>query len=247
MPPNTPQLDLTLRDALPVLAALAGAIVGGAVAEFRTLLQGARERRRALKTLLHQLLELRFTITTQDPRQLLPALIAYLKRKVSPEQVREFEASPAQQLLHQVFDALTTTISDSPIAAQYHQAVSALAPHDPVLAYHLSNQARLPSLEHELRQYYAKVVTFPQLAQDTQAVLLLARIESASLDLARSEALDQLAENIGTVASKISLWTRYRATRIVRRQDDISGVELERILDQFMQTVMQRLGEQGAA
>ena len=232
------QFDITFRDALPVLAALAGVIVGGVIAELRTLLRGARERRRALRTLLHHLLELRFRVVTQDPRPLLPILIGYLKRRFSPEQVQAFESSASEQILRQVFAALVTSAGDPPVIEQYERAIEALAPHDPILAYRLSNQSRLPNLEHELMGYYAKLMTLPQLAQDAEAVELLPQIESASVVIARSQALDQLAESIRDVASEVSWSTRRGARQVLQRQDEIPGAELDKILDQFVQTAM---------
>jgi len=241
-------MDLTLREALPVLAALAGALVGGVVGELRTIVQSARERRRALRMLLYQLLELRFCIATHDPRMVMPVLMDYVRRTFGSEALQALQSAGTEHLLRQMVAAAPTLFgSDPPMAAHYQEAIKALAPYDPVEAYRLSNQAEFQNLEREFRQYYDRAIAFPQIAADPQAAVVLPHVEAASVDVARSEALTQLAKNIHAVAWKVSPLTRYRAGRIVRLQDRIPGPELERLLDRFVMTVIGRLTQHTSA
>src|SRR5439155_2232562 len=115
---------------------------GGVVGELRTIVQSARERRRSLRMLLCQLLELRFHIRTHDPRVVIPVLMDYVKRTFGSEALQALQSTGNEPLLHQMVTAAAAVFgSDSPMAARYQEAIEALAPYDPLEAYRLSNQA----------------------------------------------------------------------------------------------------------
>lgn len=236
-------MDITFREMLPVLAALAGAITGGLVAEFRTLLQGTRERRRALRILLYELLELRFRVARQDPAQFLPELKKCVERTLGAETATSLDSPDAKRLFRDALAAAAAVSLDPPIGARYEHAVDALAHHDPIFAYSLRSQSLLLDVERAIRAYYEKVSALPEVLQDPNAAFVLPQAESATLELARSEALTRLASDIRAAAWRIGVSVRYRAGHIVRRQDRPLASELREAIDAFLCKVMAQIGE----
>lgn len=236
-------MDITFREMLPVLAVLAGAITGGLIAELRTLSQGARERRRALRILLYELLELRFRVARQNPAQFLPELKACVERTLGAETARSLDSPDANRFLRHALVAAAAVSLDPSIGARYEHAVDAVAPHDPVFAYGLRSQSFLLNVERGITAYYEKVSALPDVLQDPNAAFVLPQAESATLDLARAEALTRLASDIRAAAWRIGLSVRYRTGRIIRRQDRPPASDLREAMDAFLHKVMAQIGE----
>src|SRR5262245_59907501 len=110
---------------LPVIAALAGAVVGGIVAETRTMLQGYRERRKAMAIVLYDLLELRHQLASNDPTKVADEIKRYLQRKFGSDILI---ASGHETLLHQALAVALEASVKPDIRAHFERAVDDLAP-----------------------------------------------------------------------------------------------------------------------
>lgn len=240
-------MPATLGDLLPVLAALAGAFVGGVIAELRTLLQGSRERRRALRFLLYQLLDLRFSIQRMDPHRLIATLRRIMERRFGPEAVQEFDAPLVQSFFRQALDAVGASMEPPRSESRYAAAVDALAPYDPILAYRLGEQNQLAHFDREVRSYFDRVRYLPEVVSDPNSPHAIELIQSASLEVVRSEVLKTLREHIQMVSSGISQFCWWRASRVLRRQDKASDPELDKSVEKLIDTFIERLKPHGAA
>ncbi len=219
---------------MPVLAALAGALVAGLITALLVVLQGVRERRRALRTLLYQLLELRYQIRTREPRELFPFIIKYLTSRAGPEATQKFNTPDVQHQLREVMRIATSIVSARPFAPAYQQAVEMLAPYDPILAYRLTGQEGLLGLDRELKFYYEKVVALPNINLDETQRSFVEQAQSTTLSTAYRIALDELAKKISSVGIKLSPITWYRANHVIKRQDDLMSDELEKKMTQVL-------------
>lgn len=223
---------MSLPDVLPVAAALAGALVGGIVAELRTALQGLRERRRALRVLLYELLELRFRLTTLDPRAILPALENYMVRRFGVAVAEVFKTPEWKVAMSVAFQAAAASIPKSSLGDEYESAVNAIAPHDPVLAYRLRDQHHVLEFDRGLKQYYDGVLALLQLDPDASAIR--EKAEPATLTVTLQLALNDLGDRIREIARSLSPFTWFSVTRILKRQNEQSSPELERLIDQIL-------------
>src|SRR5690349_10000226 len=118
-------MKFDFQQVLPVISALAGAIVGGVVAELRAIMQSGRERRRALRVLLYEVLNLRYEIRRRDPRAIIEAMKRLFERRFGQEQARSFDSPEGQKLIG-IVRALLDESTERPIAPRYEEAVDAL-------------------------------------------------------------------------------------------------------------------------
>lgn len=226
--------DITFKDILPAVIALAGVLLGGLIAELHALIQASRERRRALRTLLFQLLELRHQIRTRNPEELLPFIIEYIRSRSGEETAQKLNTAEVQRQLREVMKIITSIASSKPFTLEYQKAVEALAPYDPIIAYRLTGQEGLLSLDRELKLYYEKVATLTGTNLDEPQRGFMEQAQSTTLKTTYYFALDALAKKIRSVGIRISPMTWYRVNRIIRYQDKLSNKKIKEEMTRFL-------------
>lgn len=144
---------LTPRDVLlPFLGAGAGYVIG----VLQTAAANMRERRKALNTVLYALLQMRREARISNPRAvILPQISDLILRRFGPDAVARFVQMGVPAV---IYDALQATAGDrlSALTTQYNEAVRALIPVDPLLAYSLTGD-RLIRLDSFVKNYYEHV------------------------------------------------------------------------------------------
>lgn len=236
------EVNVSLRDVLPVITALVGALIGGVVAELRTFMAASRERKKALRVLLYELLQLRFEIHRYNPEHLMQALSRLFARRFGAEGIKAVETPETKTLIDSIIHAVLNTMRPE-FSTKYNNAVEALAPHDPILAYSLVGQEQLLALDRTVGQYYEVIRAHPEIAADPEGIRFLDASKKATFNAAYVEAAKRLAEDITDVACKCSFWTNRRVRHILSRQDRFSGKEMDELLDRFLDQVLNRLRE----
>jgi hypothetical protein len=127
--------------------------LGGLIAEVRIQIQASRERRRALRKLLYELLELRIRIEANDPRAIMAPFMSRLRERMAATGTPlEPSTAEEEQKLGQLVSAMAADLLGPSVEDQYTQAVNELAPYDPLLAYYLRGQQRIPAINDVVRK-----------------------------------------------------------------------------------------------
>jgi hypothetical protein len=215
-------------------AALVGAMVGGFIGELRVLMEGRRERRRALRLLLYQLLEVRYRVSTADPRAIPRVLKKYIEGRFGSDVARQLDSPQAKRQLRQFIQALAESVSRDPVAPAYQQAVDAIAPYDPILAYRLRDLGRLADLDAQIAQYYDRMMSIPEVAADPQAQGFLSNLEAETLEAGYSNALKNLSTQIRLIGCRIGILSSLRLRQVLSRQDRPSDTDLQSVMDRLL-------------
>ncbi len=227
-------MGVAFADLLPVATVLVGVLVGAFASELRTLLQGARNRRSAYRILLYQLLELRFQARRRDPSQFVRRL----------RELDDLQGVPgSREVALKIFRAAEHMLnSERPLSDQYEQAVSDIAPHDPIVAYQLRSRSELLTIDQSIRLYYSRATELLG-AHDPNEAEFLSHMESASLDMVRKEALVELDAHIRRIARRIDPFTYFRAMRVLKRQEARFDESFCSVLEEFQDEVTNRIME----
>lgn len=231
------EANVSFRELLPVISALTGALIGGVIAELRTFMAAARERKKALRILLYALLQIRFEICRYNPDQFMQALSRSFARRFGVDVAKELEAPEAKAffdgIIQKVLDEMRTDLNP-----KYNKAVEALSPHDPILAYCLVGNERILALDRILRQYCENLRANPEIAADPAGIRFLDSSKTTMLNTALVEAKKQLAEDIAHVAWELSFLTHLRVKDALSRQDRVLEKELDEFLDQVFDSIL---------
>lgn len=231
---------------LAFATAMLGLLVGGAVTEIHATLAGARERRRALSVLLFDLLQLRLDVRNSDPRNVLATLVRVGERKFGQEAAQVFASAEFRAIVVGMQEQLAG--SERPkLTERYENALRALVPHDPVLAYDLSGNERIVHLERAIGLYYGQVAQHPDFAKDAHAPKFLSVMENETTTALIGEVVKDLAVDIRRVARARRpwllrlLWTPLAVQSALRRQDNMPAAKTEQRLDELIDRVLPQL------
>ncbi len=224
-------------DIFPVLAALAGAVVGGLITGLGALLQGARERRRALRVILFELLELRHQIALRDPRNVLELLSQVVAERAGRDAARELAAPEGQRLARQLVQAAAKTFSESPLGPGYEGAVQALAPYDPFLAYRLRGQTHVLQIDRAVASYFEAALALPIVGLGASWDGLRQSTEPAALDMLHRDARNRLGSHVRRVAWSLSPLAYLSARRALHDQNSVSKQAFREWFDQFLSSL----------
>jgi hypothetical protein len=236
---------LSIRDLLPLATAVAGYAVGG----LRTALANVRERHKALNSLLYVLLQLRFELKRSNPTFLLDALSKIITSRYGPDIARSFGDPNIRRLLNSLLENAIGTQSAA-ASARYNDAVHALAPFHPLLAYRLTGE-QVIQYEAFVKRYYDAVRQQPDILRDASAPAALGTMERQTLDLAFTKAMEQLAEDALQVAKASWTLKRFYARGVLQRQDAApdselageGGAMLNQMFQQFEEILTANLGQ----
>lgn len=212
---------MSVDKVLPVLGTLLGALVGGLVTEFRTLLKGAREKRQALSLLLFELLELRFVISRWNPAMIYQALLEAIAQRFGAETAAAVEDSSSKQVLMELFGTVVADIRKTVNTVTYEETVAAVAPFDPILAYQMRGGPLLSRWEQYIEGYSKQVKSLPEFDWDPDAASVLQSFESAAIKEQKARLLKQLEQDCLSVAKRISRKAVPETEQILARQDQI--------------------------
>lgn len=238
--PSMIEANVSFREVLPVITALVGALVGGVVAELRTFMAAARERKKALRVLLYELLRLRFEIHRYNPDHLIQALSRMFMRRFGAEGTKAIETPEVKTFFNSLIHGVLQTMQ-AEFSSKYNNAVEALAPHDPITAYRLVGQEQLLALERTLGQYYEVIRAHPEIATDPEGIRFLDASKKAMFNAAYAEAVKQLSEDITHVARQCSFWTKQRVVGVLSRQDRPPEKELDDFIDRLLNQVLKEI------
>ncbi len=233
---------MSAKDLFPVFIALVSVVVGGFIAEFRGTLQGARDRRQALRRLLYELLELRHRVARANPEPFLQFGYQIIATRFGPVVSSAIALAEVQSAIKLAIKTGDAAASDSSLVEKYDAAVSALAPFDPVFAYRLRGRAKLSNLERAMDTYYEKVFSSPPFAEVLYEKAMVETISSKSIDIIRKKALDDLNDECIDVARRISRHTMRETKGALVRQGASDKIEMtefwNKILDQLSPHVL---------
>lgn len=141
-------------DLVPIIAALAGALVGGLVSEMRIAFEGQRERNRVLNQLLHYQLEVLYSLQRLDPQELeqeLAELFGTRFPEMSDQIVAGLRSAPG---FMETLMAASGQHLPHGLVENYERSINGLSQVEPVLAYRLSSPepvARIGNLLEQVR------------------------------------------------------------------------------------------------
>ena len=214
-------------------------LIGRLIAEVRAIVQGVRERRRALRSLLFELLEVRYRVSVRNPEQFLPVLVGFVSDRFGPEAAAALRSTPVEAVINQALHTAVSAMSDVPIGPLYASAVQALAPYAPILAYRLRGKDRLVKLDELFTNYFDKALSLPVIAKDPAAVAMRADSEAALVQLAYRDAMKELASNVRRVARALSPWTYFKSRRVLSRQASPPQEEIRRLIGDWLNALPQ--------
>ena len=207
-----------------VVIALAGAFVGGFIAELRSWLQIRRDTRRTLRRVLYQQLEVRDAVIRANPLTFLDAFGSVLAKRyrVNPA------AAKTELRRHGFFEAAFTQLVSARIGheleSKYEAAVDSLGEIDPLLAFRLAGKAALTRYRERMEAYTAAVVPTP--SPNDQAVLDALR--PLLDDTVYTKTIQILEEDILDVAGSLGRTIKRSTLRLLEKKLDASaGLELE--------------------
>jgi len=195
-------------------------------------LQDVRERRRALRSVLFMLLELRYEIRRREPREVVSVMTRYLVSRFGGVDEAALTTPEARAFFARAIKTMITSMEGASLAARYNEAIGKLAPYNPLLAYLLSGRDTVLKLDEALGAYFATAIA-DQPDSPSQA-----KIDEATGKMTEEiyrDALDELAKSAAEVSKQLWTLTYLRTKRILARQDEpIDSKELSKFLDSWM-------------
>jgi len=220
---------------IPVLAALAGAAIGGLVAELRQGLQISRDNRKIRNRVLYTQLDVWHTVSWADPEVLLsaaPKIMAGALGIPEADIQSAFKEYPAVEgLWRQVLPQSIPT----DLERRYQNAVDSLADVNPLLAYQLSGR---PELNTFSKAWLSRIDAFTTEIQASEQDRRTLAAFSPPLDRElRARLLETLEDDIRDVARAISWLRRRQVSKTIER----GKMGATGIADRELEKVIQRL------
>jgi hypothetical protein len=224
---------------IPVIAALAGAAVGGAIAEARSWIQIVRDQRRTLNRVLYAQLDVWQTVLRADPDaalEVLPRIMSKATQIPEPAVRAIYDTMPG-------FADLIRGLLDEAVPAnlekRYQDAVDQLADVFPVLAYRLSGRPEITSVAKSWSSRINDSLTKMSVTDQDKALAgsLAPRVEREI----RADLLKDLEEDINEVAGKLGrralrdtrqALSKAKARASADREDEIAKI-LNRVLGEL--------------
>lgn len=232
---------------VPVLAALAGAFIGGLVAEVRTVLEMRRERRQGLNRVLWTQLDLWYDLERSEVGGVVDHMHEGLAKRLGV--AKEDLSFPAeyQDLLGSIIAQLASDARNPELDSQYETAVDALASFDPILAFRLSGKTKLARPREQSEGFIATVVqqmgsiSYEELKPGVDHMRPFVRGEmfESSRQIFRED-IEEVAEQLGRKAKK-------RVRRLLSNLSLRAGQQQETILEDYLDRAAPQLVALAAA
>lgn len=232
---------MTILALVPVLAALAGVLVGGLISELRVALEMRRERKKALNRVLWCQLDLWHDLERYDLKDLLDLFLKRLARRMNLplDQTGLIIPDADRNILAEIIGEVVGSSRRPGLDEDYDASVEALAMYDPLLAVQLSGKTSLAQHRIQSDAYVTSVIDrFAAPLDDTTHVERLRPwIYKENLDTARRI----LRSDIEAVARSLSR-CRWRAVqrslvavteKVGREQEQLIDQGIDRLVEQF--------------
>ena len=224
---------LTLKDCIPIAIALGSYLVG----MLHSTAENMRERGKALNSVIHSLLEMRWEIKTSNPSLALAALQKFVQERLGSDAGMELSKPEVQQFVRQLFASFMPGEREG-IGERYTAAVQTLAPFYPLTA-HLLSAGSIIRIDARIREHYDRLRQHPLIAADAKAPAALALLEDRSLIRAIEEAAERLSADLEALCSRCGPLTRLRIRRAMREQDTrASSKEFYSVLEEAMSQIL---------
>ena len=220
---------------IPVLAALAGALVGGLITEIRQWMQLRRDNGRTLNRVLYTQLEVWHTVLKTDPEPVVAALAEIITTRFHLAET-DVRAILNDDKLRALMKQLSPTTVTGELELKYQTAVDSLADVNPVLAFRLNGR---PELTRYATKWKASVEDWlQQISAPDSDNRLLTSFQLIFEDRARVRLLESLEGDIVDVALLLGTQTSKRVRKTIARAreglDDVAIADLRAVLDQVL-------------
>lgn len=208
--------------------------------EVSQLLRGRKEDKKIRKKVLFYLLELYFTLKQLDTKP----FIEIVFRKISERFPKEEQDENFKNSLEAIYQQLIGNLREKETAERlnelennYKKSLEDLSSVDPIASYKLFGETGFFKLINILSNYSSSLATeFPKNTEniDIQAKSIKEFIKPEAL----LKTLERLENKIKQISGSIGILTRYRAMKIVNKQnepiDESQFKTLTKYLDTFM-------------
>ena len=231
---------------LPVICALIGALVGGIVGETRIALQTSRERKRTLKKVLFNQLELWYETRRRRIGRLIETLERCMESRIASSD--DLESTNIREALHEdglgiFFKEALEMVNIEEMVDRYQNTIGELAPCDPVLAYQLSG--RVAILEYQ--RWYGDILQQIEISndsiEDVEMTAMVEYVQDYVDESASQKVTEALEEDVKMVASAISFREWWRVWRLIRgkeRLEEKQNMEMEQELNRYFDDFIAR-------
>jgi hypothetical protein len=230
-------VPVTLHDiALSFIGVIGGYILG----ILQSVAADQRDRRKARNRLLYVLFQTYWEVRTSNPYEVMPLLVMAIKKRfvdpgtdvTVPEEVTNFLSAMLREMTNSGFSQLTKS---------FDEAVQALVPIDPLLAFRI-NGPRSAGFQSLVHDYYKRVSSRPELATESNLLNVVSAMEAHTLELALKKTCAQLRADIREIARSFWLPKRRMILRELNRQNTgLSEAEFERKFGQEMDEMASKL------
>jgi hypothetical protein len=223
---------------LPLLAGLAGALVGFLMREFSSFFQVYRQDKRTLRKVLYDQMEVWFAVRATDACFIATAaqvLAQSLRQKGVPANEAETLMKTMQPQLTRLFRA--AELSDpKPLIERYHQSLGELAKVDPILAFQINASV---DIRADLQKLVKTAVDTNAFGEVNANLEMLAQVTETVYDQILHNILRSMEEDILRVSMRIHLWTRIKTKRALQRVQQNFHSKAQEEMDKFIDNLLQ--------
>jgi hypothetical protein len=225
-----------------VIAAFVGALAGGLISAFRGVLELRRDGRRALNTVLWCQLDLWFELKRHDIEEPMREFLGKLADRMG---ISNEDMGLGTNNLDVLLEIMRQTLApphDDQLEVRYHEAVLALAPLDPILAYQLSGKTSIARFREQTSDYLSAVLeTFG--AADPQGALVIEKMNPLMRREVFLNGLKIIEEDIRTVAKRLGRSTRKEVMRLMPELEQRITAEREKEFEEVIERTVALMTE----
>jgi hypothetical protein len=209
---------------IPVIAALAGALVGALIKELASFYHAYREDQRTLKVVLFNQLDVWYEVRRCDTRPLILTFFEKIKQRIAKEGASTEQIDELLEKVRPQIEALLKRVKigdPEKLQQRYQASVDNLAQVDPILAYRLSGKPNLENTQSKLDAYLDGAMKLGS-SQTADEIVKGFRDHVGLIykEKLLKRVIEALEKDIRSVARRISLITRIRAARTLRELEE---------------------------
>lgn len=223
---------------ITIFSALAGAFVGGLVAEVRNIIQLRRDVNKARNNLLYKLLDIWFIVKSRDIDNFFEAFFDRFSTKLNvPKSLIIEDFKKNTELNNTIAKMIKDRFPTEHLELKYQEAVDLLGPLDPILAYRMSGKESL--IRYQDFSAMCKKYVFGSLTpEDISIDNFIGHVkEFVDKRLAR-EVLSLIEDDIRNVGDKIGGRTRSGIEETFRRLETRATDETNTLIDEYIDHIL---------
>ena len=223
---------------IAIFSTLAGAFVGGLIAEARNILQLRREVNRARNNLLYNLLDIWFIIKSRDVDIFLDDLIDLLSVKMNVPKNMIIEGfGKSLDIKSIIMNMMVDKFPTENLEKKYQDAVDLLGPLDPLLAYRMSGKGNLIRYE-DISVAYKKYLVGEKAPEEASIDRFIKHIKDFADKKVALEVLILIEEDIRIVAKRIGGGTRRGVEDTFRRLQARAKEDRTKLLGEYVDHIL---------